>query len=216
MTSRLRRPRSARPFRFPLSLRWALLAAVAAPAAGGTLEAQSARPAPVAQQVASAVLPLPADMRAAATVMGYRTADDLVVLRAGTNGMRCLADDPKDKRFHVACYNDGLEPFMARGRALRKSGVTGANVDSVRFKEVESGTLPMPKGAAALYQMTDPAGKYDAVKNEIPDATSLYVIYIPGATVASTGLSIVPQQTGPWLMFPGTPKAHIMFTPSMR
>ena len=33
---------------------------------------------------------LPQDLRANATVMGYREAGKLVVLRAGTNGMHCL------------------------------------------------------------------------------------------------------------------------------
>jgi hypothetical protein len=187
---------------------------VAAPAVAQA-QAKTVRIAPVAEQVAAAILPLPADMRDKATVMGYRAVGKLEVLRQGTNGMRCLADDPTDERFHVACYHDGLEPFMARGRSLRASGVTGSRVDSVRYAEVESGKLPMPKGAAALYQMTGPEGDYDPVKKVAREAKPLYVIYIPGATVASTGLSIVPQAGGPWLMFPGTPKAHIMFTPTM-
>ena len=179
------------------------------------LRAQAQALAPVTEQVAAAVLPLPKDMRDGATVMGYRTAGKLEVLRAGKNGMRCLADDPADERFHVACYHDGLEPFMARGRSLRASGVTGAKVDSVRFAEVESGKIVMPKGAAALYQMTGPKGDFDAARGIAKEAKPLFVIYVPGATVASTGLSTVPQVGGPWLMFPGTPKAHIMFTPTM-
>jgi hypothetical protein len=44
---------------------------------------------------------------------------------------------------------------------------------------------------------------------------ALYVVYIPGATPESTGLPATPGPNSPWLMFPGTPKAHIMFIPSM-
>jgi hypothetical protein len=200
--------RAARPVRPAL---FGLLLAVSPLAA---TEAQASRVPPVADQVSAAVLPLPEDMRAAASVMGYRTAGKLEMLRAGTNGMRCLADDPADKRFHVACYHDGMEPFMARGRALRAAGVTGTAVDSVRYAEVESGKIPMPK-SAALYQMTGPENDYDPVAKKAREAKPLYVIYIPGATVASTGLSTLPQVGSPWLMFPGTPKAHIMFTPGM-
>ncbi len=170
---------------------------------------------PVDVQIAAAVLPLPEAMRAGAKVLGYRTAGRLEELRAGSNGMLCLADDPAEARFHVACYHDSLEPFMARGRALRASGVTGAQVDTVRFAEVVSGALPMPKGAASLYQLSAEAGAYNASTNTATGANALIVIYIAGATEASTGLSTRPQAGMPWLMFPGTPKAHIMFTPSM-
>jgi hypothetical protein len=44
----------------------------------------------------------------------------------------------------------------------------------------------------------------------------LYVVYIPGATGASTGLAERPKGTDPWIMFPGTPKAHIMFSATMQ
>ena len=93
------------------------------------------------RQVSAAVLALPATMRDSATVLGYREAGSLVELRRGTNGMICLADNPADSTFHVACYHESLEPFMARGRALRASGVTGEQVDTVRFREIAEGTL---------------------------------------------------------------------------
>jgi hypothetical protein len=34
-------------------------------------------------------------------------------------------------------------------------------------------------------------------------------------TGASTGLPEKPHGSDPWIMFPGTPKAHIMFTVGM-
>ena len=66
--------------------------------------------------------------------------------------MTCLASDPKQAEFHAACYHNDMEPFMARGRALRAGGVTGAQVDSVRFREVKEGKLPMPKKASPTPQ----------------------------------------------------------------
>lgn len=171
-------------------------------------------PAP-AQQVAAAVLPLPASMRADATVLGYDGSSTLVTLRHGTNRMTCLADDPRLPAFHVACYHDAMEPFMARGRALRASGVTGDQVDTVRFREVAAGTLPVPTQPAMLYSLSGPAGSWDPVTNEVRGGRPLYVTYIPYATTATTGLPDIPVAGKPWLMFPGTPKAHIMYTPSM-
>ncbi len=204
----------ARSFR-SLPLRLAGVGILSALLAPESAEAQArvAVP-PAAQQVDAAVLPLPEAMRAGATVLGYRTAGKLETLRQGSNGMRCLADDPTDERFHVACYHDSIEPFMARGRELRANGVVGAQVDTVRYAEVVSGKIVMPK-TAALYQLTGPKGDYDAVKKAAPQSKPLFVIYVPGATTASTGLSTVAAVGTPWLMFPGTPKAHIMFTPSM-
>jgi len=170
-------------------------------------------PASRAEQIAAAVLPLPPDFRAAARVLGYGSDGKLVTLREG-KGMICLARDPKAPRFHVACYAESMEPFMARGRALRAEGVTSAaEVDTIRFREAKSGKLVMPKFPAALYSLTD--GDFDAKTGTAPGARHLYVVYIPYATAESTGLSTKPFGNQPWIMFPGTPKAHIMFTPSM-
>jgi hypothetical protein len=164
-------------------------------------------------QIGAAVLPLPAEARATATVLGYGADGKMTMLRKGTGSMTCLADDPKVAQFHVACYHDSMEPFMARGRELRASGVTGAQVDSVRFREAKAGTLKIPNHPASLYSLT--GGAFDPATKTAPGARWLYVVYIPYATTATTGLSDKPQQGAPWIMFPGTPKAHIMFTPGM-
>jgi hypothetical protein len=168
-----------------------------------------------AQQVASGVLPLPESLRDGATVLGYREPGKLVELRKGSNGMMCLADDPEAPAFHVACYQESMEPFMARGRELRASGVKGDDVDSVRYREVKEGKIRMPKEPAALWQLSGAAGSYDPVKNEVKSGSALYVVYMPFATEASTGLTATPAAGIPWLMLPGTPKAHIMFIPDM-
>ncbi len=169
-----------------------------------------------AKQIAAATLPLPADLRAGAAVLGYRDTVSLVELRKGSNGMICLADDPTAPAFHVACYHQEMEPFMARGRALRDAGLKGEGVDSVRYAEVAAGTLPLPSGASALWQISGPAGSWDPIANTVTGGRSLYVIYMPFATEASTGLPTMPQEAGrPWLMSAGTPKAHIMLIPSM-
>jgi hypothetical protein len=197
----------------PFALSALLLgAAVLAP---GRVHAQASAVPGAASQIAAATLPLPEGMRAGATVLGYRTAGKLERLRQGTNGMTCLAHNPADvARFHVACYHESLEPFMARGRALRADGMSAAQIDTVRFAEVKSGKLTMP-AAGALYSLTGPAGDFDATKVAAPKSRLLFVVYMPGATQASTGLSTVPLVGQPWLMLPGTPKAHIMFTQSM-
>lgn len=183
------------------------------------LVAQQPKPVPVprlteAQQVASAVLALPVQFRADARVLGYKAGSkELVPLRDTKGSFTCLATEP-DAPLHLACYHNSLEPFMARGRQLRASGVKDPRVDTTRFAEVMSGKLAMPKQPAALYQLF--GGTYDATANTVAGARPLFVIYISGATAATTGLPDKPANPGePWIMFPGTPKAHIMLTPKM-
>ena len=171
---------------------------------------------PADQQIAAAVLPLPADLRANATVLGYDPTGRFVTLRDGTGAMTCLASNPKMSQFHVACYHKSLEPFMARGRELRaqNQSITREQVDSVRFLEARAGKLKLPKEPAALYSLT--GGSYDPSTKSANGARPLFVIYVPFATAESTGLSARPAGPGvPWIMGGGTPKAHIMFTPNM-
>lgn len=170
---------------------------------------------PAEVQIAAAVAPLPEDFRATATVLGYREdAKVLVTLREGSGSFVCLADNPLDDRFHAACYHRSLEPFMARGRALRTAGHK-EDVDKIRNAEIESGKLEMPRHPASLYSLTGPASSLDRTTGAVTGAKPLYVIYVPYATGESTGLPTKPKGNHPWLMNPGTPKAHIMFTPTM-
>jgi hypothetical protein len=167
------------------------------------------------QQIAVAVLPLPADMRAGASVLGYGADGKLVSLRKGAGGMTCLAPNRGAPRFHVACYHNSLEPFMARGRSLRSSGVMGDAVDSARFSEIERGKLAMPKTPASLYSLTGDWATLDLASLTTKGARALFVVYMPFATTQTTGLPERPARATPWLMNAGTPKAHIMFVPEM-
>lgn len=180
---------------------------------GGPIAAAQVPPAP--QQITAALLAAPKELRQDATVLGYAPDGKLTTLRKGTGPMICLASKPGGKQFHVACYHRSLEPFMARGRALRAQGVPEERVDSVRFADVRAGRVAMPRRAAMLYSLTGPAGSFDSATGTAPKAKPLFVVYLPNSTVASTGLPATPVEGMPWIMDPGTPKAHIMFEPGM-
>lgn len=164
-----------------------------------------------ATQIAGAVLAAPEDRRAGAAVLGYDPQGKLVTLRAGTNDLVCLADDPAAEGYNVACYHKDLEPFMARGRELTAQGVKGKAREDLRYKEVEAGTLKMPREPRTLYVLTGTS--FDAATSTVTKPYLRWVVYTPYATPESTGLSTSPSTGGPWLMFPGTPGAHIMITP---
>ncbi len=76
-----------------------------------------------AMQIKSALLAAPKEKRDSCTVYGYSADKQLILLRQGTNEMICLADNPYEPGFSVACYVKELEPFMQRGRELRKQGI---------------------------------------------------------------------------------------------
>ena len=167
---------------------------------------------PPAQQIAVAVQAAPEDRREAAMVLGYDTGGTLVTLRPGTNDMVCLADNPKTEGINVACYHKDLEPFMARGRDLLASGITSKEREETRWKEIESGALTMPREPRTLHVLTGSA--VDPATGAVSDAYLRWVVYTPFATPETTGLPIRPVAGGPWLMFPGTPTAHIMISPA--
>jgi hypothetical protein len=190
--------------------RIAIVFAVALAATSLTGLTACAQDVPVAQQLTQAVTPLPTPLQAGAAVLGYR-AGKLVPLREGTNVMVCLADDPTLAGFHAACYHRDLEPFMARGRALRAAGHERPAVDSARAAEIEAGTLAMPQGPRALYSLSSD-DEFDPVTGSVPNASGLHVIYMAYATEETTGISTAPARDRPWLMFPGKPWAHVMIS----
>jgi hypothetical protein len=166
-------------------------------------------------QIKTALLAAPPQWRNEAAVLGYDEKGDLVTLRPGTNNLICLADDPATKGFSAACYHKDLEPFMARGRELRKEGKNQKQVFDIREQEVKAGKLFMPKGPSTLSVYNANEEDYNRETGEVKGKLR-YVIYIPFATPESTGLPLKPEiPGGPWIMDPGTHRAHIMLNPTM-
>lgn len=166
-------------------------------------------PSPEAQ-IAGATSAAPETMRAGAAVLGYTNYHKLSLLRAGTNELICLADDPSDTRWQVSCYHKDLEPFMKRGRELKDAGISRGAEDSVRAMEIQAGSLKMPDGPRALFNLYAPADSVDAATGLAKNPSAMQVVYIPYATPESTGLPAKPGAGLPWLMWPGKPWAHVM------
>jgi hypothetical protein len=157
------------------------------------------------QQISEAVKAAPEEKRTDATIMGFNDKGELVLIKQGTNEMICISDDPNKEGFSVSCYHKDLERFMSRGRVLKAEGKDRSEIFDVRAKEVKDGILKMPANPATLLVLSG------------ADSTSAiirYVVYIPFATPESTGLPIRPLVPGgPWIMDPGTHRAHIMISP---
>ena len=165
-------------------------------------------------QIKTAVLAAPADKQAGAMVYGYSDKNEFVVLRKGTNELVCLADDPAQKGLSVSCYHRDLEPFMKRGRELKQQGKTTKEIQEIREQEAKSKKLVMPTHPSSLFSYTAKDENYTAATGEVKDGYLRYVVYIPYATAESTGLPLKPEAPGmPWIMDPGTHRAHIMINP---
>jgi len=168
-------------------------------------------------QIIEATQVIPKNDATTATVIGYNSEGQQVVLRKGNGNFVCLSNNPKGKSFSVACYHKDLEPLMARGRMLRKEGKNGKEIEAIRSAEAKKGLLKLPTQPSTLYVLYGQNAHYDTVAKKVVNGKIRYVIYVPWATAKSTGLPLAPQVSdGPWLMFSGSYKAHIMITPSYK
>jgi hypothetical protein len=165
-------------------------------------------------QIKTALLAAPEAMKAGAMVYGYNAKGEFIVLRKGTNELICIADNPNQKGLSVSCYHKDLEPFMARGRELKAAGKTTQETFDIREVEAKAGKLMMPKQASNLQVYSATEENYNATTGEVTKGSFRYVVYIPWATAESTGLPTKPEVPGmPWIMNPGTHRAHIMIDP---
>jgi hypothetical protein len=165
-------------------------------------------------QIKLALLAAPEEKRAGAMVYGYDNKGKLTVLRKGTNEMICLGDDPRQKGFSAACYHKDMEPYMQRGRELRAAGMPEQKATQTRDEEVKAGKLKMNTQPSILYVLSAKDEDCDMANGTVKNGYLRYVIYIPYATSENTGLPLKPSAPDmPWIMFPGTPRAHIMINP---
>ncbi|NND15433.1 MAG: hypothetical protein HKN89_03830 [Eudoraea sp.] len=164
--------------------------------------------------IATALMAAPAESRDGSTVIGYNMAGEFVTLKEGDNELICLADDPKRDGFNAACYHKDMEPFMARGRELRQEGKTAGEIFTIREEEAKSGKLSMGKAGSTLHIYYGKGTQYNPETSEVDGAKYRYVVYMPWATSETTGLPEKPiAPNHPWIMNPGTHRAHIMISP---
>ncbi|HKK75239.1 MAG TPA: hypothetical protein VJ953_09215 [Saprospiraceae bacterium] len=164
--------------------------------------------------ITTALMAAPKASREESTVIGYNMAGEFVTLKEGSNEFICLADNPKQEGFNAACYHKDLEPFMARGRALKAEGKSASEIFDIREQEAKAGTLDMGEAGSTLHIYYGPEASYDPATGEVANAIYRYVVYMPWATAASTGLPERPVAPNhPWIMNPGTHRAHIMISP---
>ncbi len=169
------------------------------------------------QQIAGALQAVPENFREGATVYGYDSKGEVIILQKGSGLMVCLADNPHMSGFTSSAFHKDLYPFMARGLALRLEGKSAKEIFDIREAEAKSGKLRMPEKATTLYVLFGTDGTFDEKERIFKNVRLRYVVYIPWATQETTGLPTKPTSPGgPWIMNPGTHRAHIMITPPVK
>ena len=163
--------------------------------------------------IATALMSAPMESRSGCKVIGYNMAGEFVTLKEGDNEFIVLADNPNKDGFNAACYHKDLDPFMARGRALKAEGKTTKEIFAIREAEMKSGKINITPGST-LHIYYGAKTVYNPASSKVEGAQLRYVVYLPWATSESTGLPETPMASNhPWIMNPGTHRAHIMISP---
>jgi hypothetical protein len=180
----------------------AILAACSQPQSSNTAASASAAPPAPAKGskewlIQSALSAGPSSISGQATLIDMNAkADSLKMLRAGTNGWTCVADDTTAHHLGPMCVDEQWMKWMGAFMAKKPPVVTAV------------GTAYMLAGANDASN-TDPfATKPEAGKDWIVSGPHVMTI-APGAHPYD-GMPREANNNAPYIMFAGTPYAHVM------
>ncbi|HSM37680.1 MAG TPA: hypothetical protein VK837_14860 [Longimicrobiales bacterium] len=144
-------------------------------------------------QIASAMRAAPESVSADATVVDWQ----MNTLREGTNGWTCLPDNPDSPGTDPWCVNASWVDFLHA--YVSQSEPT---YDQVGIAYMLMGDTPVSN--------TDPyATEKTSDEDWVEDLGAHLMILVPDHA-AFESISTDPHNGGPWIMWPGTPYAHIM------
>jgi len=152
-----------------------------------------------AQKIANAMTAAPASISDKATVLDWpaKEGDTPMVLRPGTNNWSCLPDMPDTKGNDPMCLD---EPWMKWVEAY-----TARTTPAVG--RVGIGYMIAPGGGWA--SNTDPYAMAEKSDNHWGLHKPHVMVVVPDVK-SLAGMSTDPNNGGPYVMFAGTPYAHIM------
>lgn len=157
-----------------------------------------AEPQTAEQKLKNAMSAGPPSVAKDATILDRVDVAKAKVLRQGTNGWTCLPDDPGSPGNDPQCLDkNGLEWWKAL-MAHTAPKLTAPGIDYM-----------LQGGSDA--SNTDPfASQPPAGQQWVTSPPHVMFIPGPGQKLDQTFFSTDPHSGGPWIMFPGTPYAHLM------
>ena len=151
------------------------------------------------QKIAEAMTAAPAAVSAKATILDWpaKEGDEPAVLRAGSNGWNCLPDMPHTQGRDPMCVDQSWMQWVGAYTAHKAPQITSVGI----------GDMIAPGGAWT--SNTDPYAMAAAPGNQWHLAAPHLMVLVPDLK-SLAGVSTDPHNGGPYVMFPGTPYAHIM------
>jgi hypothetical protein len=152
-----------------------------------------------AEKIANAASAAPASVSAKATVLDWPSADGArpMVLRPGSNGWSCFPDMPESKGNDPMCLDTAWMKWMDAYLAHTTPQVPDVGVGY------------MIGDGGGWSSNTDPFAMKETSDNQWGHHAPHLMIVVPDVKLLS-GLSSDPKNGGPYVMFAGTPYAHIM------
>jgi hypothetical protein len=176
-----------------------LTAALSAATAVASL-AQEMKPKPMtaAEKISNAASAAPASISAAATILDWPASEGAkpAILRQGSNGWVCYPDMPMTEGNDPMCLDRVWQVWLDAYAAKTTPTITTIGV----------GYMVAPGGAWG--SNTDPYATAKAADNQWGYDPPHIMLLLPATSL--TGLSTDRGNGGPWVMWAGTPYAHVM------
>ena len=147
-----------------------------------------------AELIRSALSAGPHEVSEHAAVIAPDANGKMTEIRAGTNGWTCLADEPD---------TPGLDPMCVDKQSMQ--WVQSLMSHAPKPANTAPGIIYMLQGGSDI-SATDP---YATKTEHFIDSPPHYMIMWP-YDAKQSGFSTTPKKTGTWIMWAGTPYAHLM------
>jgi hypothetical protein len=166
------------------------------------LSAAAFAQAPQDPAIEKALLAAPAQARATATVIKWKSDFTYETIKKGTS--------------RLVCYD---RPVAPGGQPYSAECTSVANLERVA-QSLKTETIANPQERRAAFEAMEKEGKwakpefgsifYNLTGNDAASARTHATICVPGATTKTLGLPETGDQGGAWIMNAGTSAAHIM------
>lgn len=154
-------------------------------------------------EIDKALMPLPARLKAAATVIKWKSDFTYDTLRKGTGPLVCYdrSGQPGQRPFAVECTS--LTNLDRVAQSLKIEATAGdAKAVRAAFEDLEKqGKWIKPEFGSIWYHMSGATQE---------QANTHLTVAVPGATGKTLGLPEDGKQGGTWIMNAGTSAAHLM------
>ena len=152
-----------------------------------------------AQKIANAIAAAPAGVTSKATILDWPSTEGMApeVLRAGTNGWSCFPDLPDTKGNDPQCVDEPWMNWLQAYIAKKTPQITRVGIGY------------MIAAGGGWGSNTDPFAMKETPDNHWGLHGPHMMILVPD-TKALAGISTDPKNGGPYVMWAGTPYAHIM------